>query len=187
MARIMAFIDGENLVLRYQAMLDEGKKPIGSGDKIDVVHQPNVYVWHPLTLKLNSEQVIRATYYTYATGNAKIINKYEDSSKKLVFRTHYSVQRPRTLQPKVFWKPKRSAKAKGVDIQMTVDMLTNAYRDNMDVAYLVSGDGDFIPLIEEVMRMGKQVYVAAFTNGLNPKLKTVADEFMALDPIYFAN
>ena len=33
--------------------------------------------------------------------------------------------------------------------------------------------------------MGTQVYVAAFSSGLNPKLKTVVDEFTLLDDIYF--
>lgn len=89
------------------------------------------------------------------------------------------------LSPRVFKKPKKNVSGKGVDIQMTVDILTHTFQNNIDVIYLLSGDGDYIPLINEVMRAGKQVYVAAFSSGLSPKLKTVADEFTLLDDIYF--
>lgn len=61
----------------------------------------------------------------------------------------------------------------------------HAYRDNYDILYLITGDGDFKPLIEEVIRTGKQVYVAALSNGLNPVLKLAADVFVDLDPYYF--
>ena len=70
---------------------------------------------------------------------------------------------------------------------MTVDILTHTYQNNLDVVYLQSGDGDYIPLIKEIIRMGKQVYVAAFSSGLNPDLKTIADEFRDLDVVYFEN
>jgi hypothetical protein len=36
------FVDGENLVMRYQAMVQNGKRP-----KRGVVHIPDVFVWHP--------------------------------------------------------------------------------------------------------------------------------------------
>ena len=68
---------------------------------------------------------------------------------------------------------------------MTVDILTHTFQNNIDIVYLLSGDGDYIPLINEVMRAGKQVYVAAFSSGLSPKLKTVADKFTLLDDLYF--
>ena len=34
--------------------------------------------------------------------------------------------------------------------------------DNIDTVYLIAGDGDYLPIISEVIRMGKQVYLAAF-------------------------
>ena len=45
----------------------------------------------------------------------------------------------------------------------------------------MTGDGDYIPLIQEIMRQGKQVIVGALSNGLNPKLRVVADNFIDLD------
>jgi uncharacterized LabA/DUF88 family protein len=51
----------------------------------------------------------------------------------------------------------------------------------LDTLFLLSGDGDYIPLIQEVMRQGKKVVVGALTNGLNPRLKHMADMFVDLD------
>ena len=45
---------------------------------------------------------------------------------------------------------------------MTVDILSQIYLDNIDTVYLIAGDGDYLPIISEVIRMGKQVYLAAF-------------------------
>lgn len=182
MARMMVFIDGENLVNRYQAMVKEGRTP---SRNLDVMHVADIYVWHPDSFKPQLHEVIRATYYTYVVGDDSKVAFFEDSIKELGFRSDLVTQRGVQLYPRVFKKLKKSVSGKGVDIQMTVDILTHTYQNNIDAVYLLSGDGDYIPLINEVMRMGKQVYVAAFSSGLAHKLKTVADEFTLLDDIYF--
>lgn len=69
---------------------------------------------------------------------------------------------------------------------MTLDIMTNVYQDKLDTVYMVSGDGDFIPLIKECIRLGKQVHVAALSSGLNPDLPNVADKFISLDDMYFS-
>jgi uncharacterized LabA/DUF88 family protein len=51
---------------------------------------------------------------------------------------------------------------KGVDVTLTVDMLSGAYQDLYDTAILVSSDGDFAPLVEEVRRRGKRVEYVYF-------------------------
>jgi uncharacterized LabA/DUF88 family protein len=62
----------------------------------------------------------------------------------------------------VFKKDKQGRKTKGVDITLTRDMLSHAFRGNYDVARLIAGDGDYLPLIEEVKRLGKRVQVCFF-------------------------
>lgn len=182
MVKVMAFIDGENLVNRYQAMVKGGWTLKGHPE---MMYLADVYVWHPGSFKPQTHEVIRATYYTYVVGDDSKVASVEDSIKEFRFRSNLVIQRGLKLYPKVFKKLKKSISGKGVDIQMTVDILTHTYQNNIDAVYLLSGDGDYIPLINEVMRMGKQVYVAAFSSGLAPKLRTVADEFTLLDDIYF--
>ena len=61
-------------------------------------------------------------------------------------------------------RTKRQEKSKGIDIQMTVDILVNSHRNNLDTVYIITGDGDFVPVLEEVKRLGKRIYVAAFSS-----------------------
>lgn len=182
MAKMMAFIDGENLVMRYQDMLKQDRTPKPNPE---MKYLQDVYVWHPGSFRPQTLEVIRATYYTYVVGDDAKVTEVEDAIKSFGFQSNLGTQRVFNLSPMVFKKPRKSISGKGVDIQMTVDILTHTYQNNIDVVYLLSGDGDYIPLIKEIIRMGKQVYVAAFSSGLNPNLKTVADEFMDLDVVYF--
>ena len=51
---------------------------------------------------------------------------------------------------------------------------------SVDVLVLVSGDGDFISLVEYLKNQGKRVEVLAFGKSASSKLKEVADEFIDL-------
>jgi len=86
----------------------------------------------------------------------------------------------------VFKKSKQQEKAKGVDISLTKDMLSHAFMDHYQIAVLMSGDGDYIPVVEEVKRLGKRVVVWFFgeTEGLNPKLRLAADEFIDISNLW---
>jgi uncharacterized LabA/DUF88 family protein len=66
-----------------------------------------------------------------------------------------------------------------------VDILTNSFNNNLDTVFIVSGDGDYAPVLEEVIRHGKKIYVAALSSGLNPKLRDIADKFYDLDAKFF--
>ena len=51
---------------------------------------------------------------------------------------------------------------------------------------LLAGDGDYVPLILELKRLGKVVYVAFFSaSGLSPELRLAADGFFELEPFFF--
>lgn len=180
--RLIMFIDGENLVFRYQSMLAKGWKPRDDG----VCHISDVLIWHSsFSQLLRMDEVIRATYYTYVVGNENRLVEVRNLIHTLQFSTHRNSALPNTLTPIVFNKSGRSTKAKGVDIQMTVDILTHVHRDNIDTVLLLSGDGDYIPVIQEVLRCGKQCYVSAFSDGLHHDLPLIADQFYCLDGTMF--
>lgn len=177
----MIFADGENLVVRYQAMISTGRVPSD-----DISHIPDILVWHrSFSGLVTMEEVIRATYYTYVVGDDLKVQKVREEIRKLQFTAHRNSTLPRTLMPKVFKKPSRSVSGKGVDIEMTVDVLTNVHESNVDMILLLSGDGDYVPLIREVQRCGKQCYVSAFSDGLNSELPLIADKFYCLDNCAF--
>ena len=67
--------------------------------------------------------------------------------------------------------------SKGVDICLATDMITHACKKNYDIAILVAGDGDYVPLVEAIKNEGCRVIVWFVQNGLNEKLKQKSDHF----------
>ncbi len=61
---------------------------------------------------------------------------------------------------------------------MTVDAIRMA--ETLDVIVIVSGDGDFIPLVEYLQNRGRQVEVIAFRETSSGKLTEVADIYTDL-------
>lgn len=55
---------------------------------------------------------------------------------------------------------------KKVDINIAVDIISLAYEDAYDTAVLVSGDGDFLPVIKKVKELNKNVEIWAFKYSL---------------------
>jgi uncharacterized LabA/DUF88 family protein len=64
------------------------------------------------------------------------------------------------------------------DVGITVDAIKTA--SSVDVVVLVSGDGDFIQLVEYLKNQGKRAEVLAFGKSASAKLKETADEFTDL-------
>ena len=70
---------------------------------------------------------------------------------------------------------------KGDDIYLATDMLSFAYENKYDVAVLVSGDGDFVPAIKKVQKLGKRVENAYFSANRSDFLKSVCNTSILLD------
>ncbi len=151
--RWMMFVDGENLTIRAQELAEDKNIPLREGP----YYSRDVLVWLP---KLHARKrliqdtegveelqflAIRAYYYTSTTGGADVV----DSIRRKLWDIGF--------QPTVFKKPKNRVGSKGVDIALATDLLSNAYRNNYDAAVLVAGDGDYVPLVGEVKRLGKVV------------------------------
>ena len=71
---------------------------------------------------------------------------------------------------------------KGIDVQLTTDMLTHGFKDNYDVAILVAGDNDFVGALQAVKDHGKHVEVALFgRRGTSQLLRGVADKVITIN------
>jgi len=175
--RWMLFVDGENFVIRAQEFAQGRGLSLERGR----YYEPDVFVWfpdHPGThhwpYSSSLEQplepsAVRSYFYTSVAGNDECIQE--------VRRLLWSLK----LQPEVF-KRAKGGKSKGVDIALTKDMLAHAFFNHYDVAVLMSGDGDYVPLVDEVKRLGKVVCVAAFSSsGLSPALRLSSDAFVDLE------
>lgn len=183
---VIGFVDGENLVARYQAMVSEGKVP-----RSQVKHIKDVLIWHPKVTTQALCDFTRLSYYQTVVGDDVKLNNIREEISNIEYQFHPSPEGEDdsefcgSLFPKVYKKETKKAKTKSVDINLTVDALRHARQSKFDVIFIFSGDGDYIPLIEEISRQGKQVWVAAFSSGLNHALKYSADEFFDLDGIFF--
>jgi len=64
------------------------------------------------------------------------------------------------------------------DVGITVDAIRLS--PSLDTIILVSGDGDYLPLVEYLQNQGKQVEVMAFGNTSSSRLREEADDFIDL-------
>src|SRR5919199_3609951 len=66
-----------------------------------------------------------------------------------------------------------------LDMELAIDLLTQA--PHIDVAIIVSGDGDFVSLVDAAQSMGLRVEVAATPRQTSTDLIDVADRFIDLE------
>ncbi len=70
------------------------------------------------------------------------------------------------------------AKKADWDVGLAVDAIKMSPR--LDSVVIVSGDGDFIPLVEYLQTIGVQVEVVSFGKSTSGKLRETADDFVDL-------
>ena len=172
----MAFIDGENFTIRAQEFASANAFKLVPG----VYYERDTFVWLP---GVKGTRIVTAPEMYRVQGNAIRSYYYTsvqgDSDKLADVRGRLWDLR---FAPRVFQKLS-GTKSKGVDITLTLDMLSHAFQDHYDVAVVLAGDGDYAPLVEQVKRFGKSVILRFFdrVSGLNPALRLAADEYVPLD------
>jgi hypothetical protein len=71
----------------------------------------------------------------------------------------------------------RHRRQKGVDTLIAVDMLSGAFDHIFDIAILVTGDADFVPVVQEVKRRGVKVGLIAESGSTSNELQRAVDRF----------
>ena len=76
-------------------------------------------------------------------------------------------------------KPADGSCKANLDVELALDLveLANTY----DTAIWVSGDGDFIPAVEQIQRLGKRVEVVGYRATTSQKLIQLADDYFDLE------
>jgi uncharacterized LabA/DUF88 family protein len=70
---------------------------------------------------------------------------------------------------------------KGDDIRLAVDMVSGAYENQYDTAVIVSGDGDFVPVVEKVRKLGKTVENAYISVSRSSALSSACNTSYSLE------
>ena len=76
---------------------------------------------------------------------------------------------------------KEGFKQKGVDVLMAIDALTKAYRNHYDSGMFMTGDGDFVPLVEAVKDAGKKTMIIYHPSNCSEDLIRCCDMRISFD------
>jgi len=168
----MMFVDGENLAFRYAELVAGGRPRVAH-----VKFEKEIFVWSKFANIRHHRQceVIRRHYYTSVQGDAPKLEEVEDALKEL------GVEAPRVF------KKQKGRRSKRVDLSLASDMLSHAHRKNFDLAVLVGGDDDYVPLVDAVMAEGRRVVLWALDSGLSEALVRRCDHAFDLGSILFAD
>ncbi|NOK78966.1 MAG: NYN domain-containing protein [Chloroflexi bacterium AL-N5] len=163
--RVALFIDGSNL---YNGMRDN-------------LSNTRVNLQMLMKQLLGKRQLYRTYYY-----NAPLTSDYEDDLREGQQRFFESLRRIPFVTVRLGRLHRRhdgSLVEKGIDVAIAVESLALAYEDAYDTAILVSGDSDYVELVEAIKRKGKHVECAMFKNQSAGVLLEYVDVFHPLDEL----
>ncbi len=168
MLRVMIFIDGSNF---YHGMRD-------------ILGRVNVD-YRKLIEKLTRRRyLVRAYYYTPIINREEAEEQFHSQHRFITYLSDIPY-----VQVK-FGKLVRQGEAlveKSIDVRLAVDMVRYAAMGYYDVAVLVSGDGDFVPAVEAVKEMGRQVECVFFPEETATVLRQTADVFVELNRYFLSD
>ena len=121
-----------------------------------------------LKLAVSQRNLIRAFAYVVRTKTGEEKPFFEALSKLGIETRIRDLQEFYGGQKKADW-----------DVGIVIDAIRMA--PSVDVLVLVSGDGDFISLVEYLKNQGKRVEVIAFGRSASAHLVEIADEYIDLE------
>jgi len=70
-------------------------------------------------------------------------------------------------------RTEKEAIEKKIDVKLAIDVIAKAYEDAFDTAIIVSGDGDFLPVIKKLIKLNKNVEIWAFKYSLAKTIEKI--------------
>lgn len=163
--RVALFIDGSNL---YNGMREN-------------LANTRVNLQEFIRQLTNNRSLHRAYYY-----NAPLTDDYDQDLREGQQRFFESLRRIPYVTVRLGRLHRRhdgSLVEKGIDVAIAVESLSLAYENAYDTAVLVSGDGDYVELVEAIKRKGKHVECAMFKNQSAGVLIEYVDIFHPLEEL----
>ena len=163
--RLAIFIDGSNL---YNGMRDN-------------LESTRVNLQELIKQLATERYMIRAYYY-----NAPLTDDYGGELREGQQRFFESLRRIPYVTVRLGRLHRRNdglLVEKGIDVAIAVESLYLAYENAYDIALIVSGDGDYVELVEVLKRKGKHVEVAMFKSQSAGVLLEYVDVFHPLDDL----
>ncbi|MBR8839632.1 MAG: NYN domain-containing protein [Stigonema ocellatum SAG 48.90 = DSM 106950] len=130
-------------------------------------------------LRIELSQSAIATTFKYYTGVHSPMTEGQKRFMSYLERLRYEV-----IALPILPRPDSNIfKTVGDDVKIAVDMLGEVKQQ--DRVILVSGDGDFVPVISELQRRGAEVTVIAKKGMLSQQLLEIANDVIFLDDIQY--
>ena len=152
--KICIFFDGQNFYRSLQRF-DENLR----------VDYDRLATWITQTVGGSNALFGGAYYYVGVSPDAPQV--VEGFLKGLELRPGYFVRREPRVRRSVrcphCGEDNEFTTEKRVDTRLVADLIHHAANDNFDAAVLISGDDDFVPAVEAVNGLGKQVWVATWS------------------------
>src|SRR5262245_20513087 len=152
--KICIFFDGQNFYRSLQRF-DENLR----------VDYDRLAVW--ITQNVGGPTAMFGGAYYYVGVSPDAPQVVEGFLKGLELRPGYFVRREprvrRSVRCPACGTENEYTTEKRVDTRLVADLIHHAANDNFDAAVLVSGDDDFVPAVEAVNALGKQVWVATWS------------------------
>ena len=166
--RVSIFIDGSNLYHSLKKL---------NGVKID---------FEKLVNTLSKDRILIYAFYYIApldiTSNEKTYWKHQKFLAELEKIPKFKVVLC-TLRKSLKEDGNFSFEVKGDDVHLANDLLVGAYENLYDSAILVSGDEDFIPVIDTLKKLKKKTENAFFMPTSSKKLRKTCDKSINLKNI----
>lgn len=163
----IVIIDGSNLYFKLKSLgLKKGNK----------------FSYPDLIKDLTKGTTLAEVYY--CVGKIRAKQKDAKARKMMANQQAFVTQLIKagfTIQYGYLLKSDSKFHEKGVDVQMAVDILRGAYKNEYDQVYVVSSDSDLIPAIEAAQTAGKEVVYVGFKHQPSYALLKTCKRSILLD------
>ena len=164
--RVMIFIDGSNL---YHSLKGHFKRT-------------DIDIGRFSSKLLQKRRLVRIYYYNAVVGRKEEPERYHHQQAFFASISAIPYCELRLGRLVYINWPNVPPYEKGVDIQLTTDLLTHSFKNNYDVAVLVAGDSDYVGALQSVKDNGKNIEVALFGKERTSRpLREVADRVITID------
>lgn len=163
--KVMIFIDGSNI---YRSCRELNFKI--SYEKF-------------LSILRKDRNVIRIYYYSGIKSKRQEEGKFFKMLKILGVEIKTKLLKKRKVTCPSCGKIAKTYVEKGIDASLSTDLLWHAFQKSYDIGIVVSADADYIPPIERVRDLGRQVELWAFKHTLGRELKNKVDIVNYIDDI----
>lgn len=197
MLKAMVFLDYENFEISktnyFWSLTPEGEKPLFNKidynllpqkvvDRLRIPHVlTKTFMFAPKPDEFLMQDPKRQNTYNWLSG---MKNQYHFT---LIEGTHsarpvpgYTYQTMSIDNPASYYVVE-----KGTDVNLTAHLITKGFMDAYDTAIVMSGDADYIPVLDILNTLGKTVVVVGVKNQNMTRLRQHADELILLDKDFF--